>query len=63
MIFTEPIRTFIDQPLMARIAVIGTNAYPHMIPIWYAREEDVLLFFSSRTARKVAAYKPTPKVR
>jgi general stress protein 26 len=53
MILTEPVRNLIEQPLIARIAVIDDDGYPHVIPIWFARDGDDLVFFSSPSARKI----------
>ena len=61
MILTEPVRTFLEQALIARIAVIDNDGYPHLIPIWFARDEDDVMFFSSRTARKIKHVQANPK--
>ena len=61
MILTEPVRAFMEKPLIARIAVIDGDGYPHLIPIWFARDGDDLMFFSSRTARKIKHIQANPK--
>ena len=61
MILTEPVRTFLEQALIARIAVIDNHGYPHMIPIWFARDGDDVMFFSSRNARKIKHVQANPK--
>lgn len=61
MILADPVRQFLQPPLVARIAVVGPDGYPHVIPIWYALDGDDLVFFSSRTARKVAYIHANPK--
>lgn len=61
MILTEPVRTLLDKPLIARIAVIDEDGYPHVIPIWFARDEDDVVFFSTRTARKIKHIQVNPK--
>jgi general stress protein 26 len=53
MILSEQVRHLFEQALIARIAVLDTNGYPHMIPIWFARDGDDAMFFSSRSARKI----------
>lgn len=53
MVFPEAVRSFMDKPSIARISVIDDQGYPHLIPIWFARDGDELVFFSSRTARKI----------
>ena len=42
-----------EQPLIARISVIDTQGYPHTVPIWFARDGEDVVFFSSRDAKKV----------
>ncbi len=61
MILTESVRTFLDKPLVARISVIDSDGYPHMIPIWFARDGDDVMFFSSRSARKIKHIQANPK--
>jgi hypothetical protein len=50
-----------ENPLIARMAVIDTAGYPHVIPIWFARDGDDVMFFSSRTARKIKYVQANPK--
>jgi nitroimidazol reductase NimA-like FMN-containing flavoprotein (pyridoxamine 5'-phosphate oxidase superfamily) len=52
MILDEPVRNLLDQPLIGRISVIDEEGYPHTIPIWYIRDGDDVMFFSSRNTRK-----------
>src|SRR5262245_49360925 len=52
MILSEAVRTLLDQPLIGRISVIDDDGYPHTIPIWFARDGDEVVFFSSRNTRK-----------
>jgi general stress protein 26 len=54
MILKESVHKLLDQSLIAHIAVIDNDGYPHLIPIWFARDGDELMFFSSRTARKIS---------
>jgi predicted pyridoxine 5'-phosphate oxidase superfamily flavin-nucleotide-binding protein len=61
MILIEPVRAFLEKPLIARIAVIDTDGYPHVIPIWFARDGDDVIFFSSRAARKIKYVRANPK--
>ena len=61
MILTEPVRALMEKPLIARISVIDGDGYPHMIPIWFARDGDDVMFFSSRTARKIKHVQVNPK--
>ncbi len=50
-----------EQPLIARISVIDDHGYPHTVPIWFVRDGDELVFFSSRNAKKVELAKANPK--
>jgi len=61
MILTAPVRDFLEKPLIARIAVIGADGYPHAIPIWFARDGDEVMFFSSKTARKIKHIRHNPR--
>jgi len=61
MILTEPVRTLMEKPLIAHISVIDVDGYPHMIPIWFARDGDDVMFFSSRSARKIKHAQSNPK--
>ena len=58
---TDLARNLLDQALIARIAVIDAKGYPHVIPIWYARDGDDVVFFSSRSARKIGFAQSNPK--
>ena len=53
MILSEAVRTLLDQPLIGRLSVIDDEGYPHTIPIWFARDGDEVVFFSSRNTRKI----------
>jgi hypothetical protein len=53
MILHDSIRKLMEQPLLARISVIDDRGYPHTVPIWFVRDGDDLVFFSSRSARKI----------
>ena len=61
MILDEPVRALLDQPLIGRIAVIDDEGYPHMIPIWYSRDGDEIMFISSRSGRKIRSIQANPK--
>lgn len=61
MTLTEDFRKFLEQPHVARIAVIDDEGYPHVVPIWYALDGEDLIFFSTRTTRKVVHAQANPK--
>jgi hypothetical protein len=41
--------------------VIDDSGYPHTVPIWFVRDGDEIVFFSSRTARKIGFVRKNPK--
>lgn len=61
MSLTSPVRNFLEKPLIARIAVVDDRGYPHVIPIWFARDGDDVIFFSSKGARKIKHIRANPK--
>lgn len=61
MALSEAVRTFLQHPHIARIAVIDDKGYPHIVPIWYALDGEELIFFSSRDARKIGHVGANPK--
>jgi hypothetical protein len=61
MILSEPVRKLLDQPLIGRISVIDDEGYPHTIPIWFVRDGDEVVFFSSRNTRKNRYIQANPK--
>ena len=54
MAFSTTMRAFLEDPHVARLAVLDGEGFPHVVPIWYAADVDDIVFFSSRDARKVA---------
>jgi general stress protein 26 len=61
MALTEDFRKFLEHPHIARLAVIDDEGYPHVVLIWYALDGEDLIFFSSRTTRKVVHAQANPK--
>jgi hypothetical protein len=61
MTLSEQVRKMLDQPLIGRISVIDDEGYPHTIPIWFARDGDEVVFFSSRNTRKNRLIQANPK--
>ncbi|HEX3270129.1 MAG TPA: pyridoxamine 5'-phosphate oxidase family protein [Ktedonobacterales bacterium] len=61
MILSEAVRALLDQPLIGRISVIDDEGYPHTIPIWFARDGEEVVFFSSRNTRKITYIQANPK--
>jgi PPOX class probable F420-dependent enzyme len=40
----EPIRTFLDQPLLAYLSTIDSAGFPHTVPVWFGVDGDDLIF-------------------
>jgi PPOX class probable F420-dependent enzyme len=51
--YSDEARAFLERPLIARLATIGADGYPHNVPLWYLLEGDDILIISDRKARKV----------
>jgi nitroimidazol reductase NimA-like FMN-containing flavoprotein (pyridoxamine 5'-phosphate oxidase superfamily) len=52
-ILTRSVRSFLQASRVARLATIGEDGYPHVIPIWFIRDKQDILFGCNRTDRKV----------
>lgn len=52
-ILTRRVRQFLNKPRIARLATQGFDGYPHIVPIWFRRDGDDILFGSDRDNRKV----------
>jgi hypothetical protein len=61
MTLSEPVRALLDQSLIGHISVVDDEGYPHTIPIWFARDGDEVVFFSSRNTRKINYIQANPK--
>jgi PPOX class probable F420-dependent enzyme len=60
-ILTRAVREFLSKPRIARLATIGPDGYPHIIPIYFMRDGDDILFGSDRDERKVRNALADPK--
>ncbi len=52
-ILTRRVRRFLNKPRVARLATQGVDGYPYIVPIWFRRDGDDILFGSDRDNRKV----------
>ncbi len=52
-ILTRAVRQFLSQPRIARLATIGPDGYPHIVPLYFMRDGDDILFGSDQDERKV----------
>jgi hypothetical protein len=51
--FNDAARAFLERPLIARLATMGADGYPHNVPLWFLLDGDDILIISDRAARKV----------
>ena len=40
----DPIRPFLNQPLLAYLSTIDAAGYPHTVPVWFGIDGDDLIF-------------------
>jgi nitroimidazol reductase NimA-like FMN-containing flavoprotein (pyridoxamine 5'-phosphate oxidase superfamily) len=52
---------FLHKPRIARLATIGTDGYPHIVPIYFMLNGDDIIFGSDRDNRKVRNALSNPK--
>ncbi len=60
-ILTRSIRRFLGEPRTARLATIGRDGYPHIVPIWFILDGDDILFATDRDERKVWNARRNPR--
>ena len=58
---TSEVRIFLQKPRIARLATIGGDGYPHVVPIYFMLDGDDLIFGSDRNNRKVKNVLSNPK--
>ncbi len=58
---SSTVRRFLSRPRTARLATIGADGYPHVVPIWFMRDGDEIVFGSDRDERKVRNARANPK--
>ena len=61
MLLDDNVRAVLQQPVIARIALIDANGYPTIIPIWFMLEGDEIYFMSDRDTAKVRLAQANPK--
>jgi hypothetical protein len=50
---TDTERDFLQKPLIARMAVIDPEGYPHTVPVWFMMDGSDVVIISVRNTRKV----------
>lgn len=58
---TEEIRAFLQKPLLARMSTIGSDGYPHTVPVWFILDGNDLVVISFRGTRKVRDIAANPR--
>jgi len=57
----KEVREFLRKPRVARLATIGSDGYPHVVPIYFMLDGNYILFGSDRDNRKVRNALTNPK--
>ena len=58
---SREVRELLRKPRVARLATIGSDGYPHVVPIYFMLDGDDILFDSDRDNRKVRNALTNPK--
>jgi len=57
----EELRAFLDEELTLTCASIGPNGRPHLMPLWYVREGDVIACWTYGASQKVKNLERLPQ--
>ena len=57
----EELRAFLDQELTLTCATIGPNGRPHLMPLWFIRQGDVLASWTYGASQKVKNLERLPQ--
>ncbi len=52
-LLNRPVRHLLRRPLIARLATISPDGYPHIVPIYFMIDHDDIVFGSDDGERKV----------
>lgn len=55
------VRKFLQAPRTVRLATVGADGYPHVVPIYFMLDGDDIVFGSDRGDRKVRNVLANPK--
>lgn len=50
---TRAVRKFLQAPRIARLATLGRDGYPHIVPIFFVLDGDEIIFASDDDEQKV----------
>lgn len=57
----EEARSFLQQPLIARLSTIEDSGYPHTVPLWYMLDGNDVVVMTDRDSKKVENALQNPK--
>jgi hypothetical protein len=57
----DEVKRFLEKPRIARLATIGTDGYPHVVPIYFMLDGDEFIFGTERSNQKVKNAISNPK--
>jgi len=57
----EELRAFLDEELTLTCATIGPNGRPHLMPLWFVRQGDVLASWTYGASQKVKNLERLPQ--
>ena len=60
-VLNRSVRSFLKAPRIARLATVGSDGYPHIVPLYFMRDGDDIIFGSDRDERKVRNALANPK--
>ena len=61
MKLSDAVRAVLQKPVIVRMAVIDSNGYPHVVPVWYGLDGDDVIIFGFKATRKVDYIQKNPK--
>ena len=57
----DPIRPFLDQPLLAYLSTIDAAGYPHTVPVWFGVDGGDLIFPTRADRARLKHIRANPK--
>jgi len=60
-ILSPTVRRFLSSPRLARLCTVGADGYPHVVPIYFARVGDEIIFGTDPDETKVRKALRNPK--
>jgi hypothetical protein len=60
-VLSRSVRRFLNAPRIARLCTVGPGGYPHVVPIYFMRDGDEIIFGSDNGEQKVRNALRNPK--